>query len=108
MIQMQSMLTAADNSGARRVMCIKVLGGSKRRYARIGDIIKVTVKDAIPRGKVKKGEVYDAVVVRTRSGVRRNDGSLIRFDGNAAADDLLRSSATVGNLGERGEPDILT
>ena len=84
MIQMQSMLTAADNSGARRVMCIKVLGGSKRRYARIGDIIKVTVKDAIPRGKVKKGEVYDAVVVRTRSGVRRNDGSLIRFDGNAA------------------------
>jgi len=84
MIQMQSMLAAADNSGARRVMCIKVLGGSKRRYARIGDIIKVTVKDAIPRGKVKKGEVYDAVVVRTRSGVRRNDGSLIRFDGNAA------------------------
>ena len=84
MIQMQSMLSAADNSGARRVMCIKVLGGSKRRYARIGDIIKVTVKDAIPRGKVKKGEIYDAVVVRTRSGVRRNDGSLIRFDGNAA------------------------
>jgi large subunit ribosomal protein L14 len=84
MIQMQSMLTAADNSGARRVMCIKVLGGSKRRYARIGDIIKVSVKDAIPRGKVKKGEVYDAVVVRTRSGVRRSDGSLIRFDGNAA------------------------
>ena len=84
MIQMQSMLTAADNSGARRVMCIKVLGGSKRSYARICDIIKVTVKDAIPRGKVKKGEVYDAVVVRTRSGVRRNDGSLIRFDGNAA------------------------
>jgi len=84
MIQMQSMLSAADNSGARRVMCIKVLGGSKRRYARIGDIIKVTVKDAIPRGKVKKGEVYDAVVVRTRSGVRRTDGSLIRFDGNAA------------------------
>jgi large subunit ribosomal protein L14 len=84
MIQMQSMLTAADNSGARRVMCIKVLGGSKRRYAGIGDIIKVTVKDAIPRGKVKKGEIYDAVVVRTRKGVRRNDGSLIRFDGNAA------------------------
>jgi len=89
MIQMQSMLSAADNSGARRVMCIKVLGGSKRRYARIGDIIKVTVKDAIPRGKVKKGEVYDAVVVRTRSGVRRRDGSLIRFDGNAAV--LLNS-----------------
>jgi large subunit ribosomal protein L14 len=84
MIQMQSMLTAADNSGARKVMCIKVLGGSKRRYAGIGDIIKVTVKEAIPRGKVKKGEVYDAVVVRTRKGVRRNDGSLIRFDGNAA------------------------
>ncbi len=84
MIQMQSMLSAADNSGARQVMCIKILGGSKRRYARIGDIIKVTVKDAIPRGKVKKGEVYDAVVVRTRKGVRRSDGSLIRFDGNAA------------------------
>jgi len=84
MIQMQSMLTAADNSGARRMMCIKVLGGSKRRYARIGDIIKVTIKDAIPRGKVKKGEIYNAVVVRTRSGVRRDDGSLIRFDGNAA------------------------
>lgn len=84
MIQMQTMLSAADNSGARRVMCIKVLGGSKRRYARIGDIIKVTIKDAIPRGKVKKGEVYDAVVVRTAQGVRRPDGSLIRFDGNAA------------------------
>ncbi len=84
MIQMQSMLSAADNSGARRIMCIKVLGGSKRRYARIGDVIKVTVKEAIPRGKVKKGEVYNAVVVRTRSGVRRGDGSLIRFDGNAA------------------------
>jgi large subunit ribosomal protein L14 len=84
MIQMQSMLTAADNSGARRVMCIKVLGGSKRRYARIGDIIKVTIKDAIPRGKVKKGEVYNAVVVRTAKGVRRPDGSLIRFDRNAA------------------------
>jgi len=84
MIQMQSMLAAADNSGARQVMCIKILGGSRRRYARIGDIIKVTVKDAIPRGKVKKGEVYDAVVVRTRKGVRRSDGSLIRFDGNAA------------------------
>ena len=84
MIQMQSMLSAADNSGAKRVMCSKVLGGSKRRYARIGDVIKVTVKDAIPRGKVKKGEVYNAVVVRTRKGVRRQDGSLIRFDGNAA------------------------
>jgi len=84
MIQMQSMLDAADNSGARRLMCIKVLGGSRRRYAGIGDVIKVTVKEAIPRGKVRKGEVFDAVVVRTRKGVRRPDGSLIRFDGNAA------------------------
>ena len=84
MIQMQTVLDAADNSGARRVQCIKVLGGSKRRYAGVGDVIKVSVKDAIPRGKVKKGEVYNAVVVRTRKGVRRNDGSLIRFDGNAA------------------------
>ena len=84
MIQMQSHLDVADNSGAKEVMCIKVLGGSKRRYAGIGDIIKVSVKDAIPRGKVKKGEVYDAVIVRTRRGVRRSDGSLIKFDGNAA------------------------
>jgi len=84
MIQMQSMLSAADNSGARKVMCIKVLGGSKRRYAGVGDIIKVSVKDAIPRGRVKKGEIYNAVVVRTKKGVRRKDGSLIRFDGNAA------------------------
>lgn len=84
MIQMQSMLDVADNSGARRLMCIKVLGGSHRRYARIGDVIKVSIKDAIPRGKVKKGEVFNAVVVRTRKGVRRGDGSLIRFDGNAA------------------------
>jgi large subunit ribosomal protein L14 len=84
MIQVQSTLSAADNSGAKLVMCIKVLGGSKRRYAAIGDVIKVTVKDAIPRGKVKKGEVYNAVVVRTAKGVRRPDGSLIRFDGNAA------------------------
>jgi large subunit ribosomal protein L14 len=84
MIQMQTVLDAADNSGARRVQCIKVLGGSKRRYAAIGDVIKVSVKDAIPRGKVKKGEIYTAVVVRTRKGVRRGDGSLIRFDGNAA------------------------
>jgi large subunit ribosomal protein L14 len=84
MIQMQTVLDAADNSGARRIQCIKVLGGSKRRYAGVGDIIKVSVKDAIPRGKVKKGEVYNAVVVRTRKGVRRKDGSLIRFDGNAA------------------------
>ncbi len=84
MIQTQSMLDVADNSGARRVMCIKVLGGSHRRYARVGDIIKVTVKDAIPRGKVKKGQVLKAVVVRTKAPVRRPDGSVIRFDGNAA------------------------
>ena len=84
MIQTQSYLEVADNSGARRVMCIKVLGGSKRRYARVGDLIKVTVKEANPRGKVKKGQVMTAVVVRTRKGVRRPDGSLIRFDDNAA------------------------
>ena len=84
MIQMQTVLNAADNSGARKMQCIKVLGGSKRRYAAIGDIIKVSIKDAIPRGKVKKGEVYDALVVRTKHGVRRPDGSKIRFDGNAA------------------------
>jgi large subunit ribosomal protein L14 len=84
MIQTQSYLDVADNSGARRVMCIKVLGGSKRRYARVGDLIKVTVKEAIPRGKVKKGQVMTAVVVRTRKGVRRPDGSIIRFDNNAA------------------------
>lgn len=84
MIQMQTNLDVADNSGARKVMCIKVLGGSHRRYAGIGDIIKVSVKDAIPRARVKKGEVYNAVVVRTRKGVRRPDGSLLRFDGNAA------------------------
>lgn len=84
MIQMQTILNAADNSGARRIMCIKVLGGSKRRYAGIGDVIKVSIKDAIPRGRVKKGEIYNAVVVRTRKGVRRPDGSLIRFDSNAA------------------------
>ncbi|WP_428101526.1 50S ribosomal protein L14 [Candidatus Rariloculus sp.] len=84
MIQAQTVLQSADNSGARRLQCIKVLGGSKRRYARIGDIIRVTIKDAIPRGKVKKGEIYHAVVVRTRKGIRRPDGSAIRFDGNAA------------------------
>jgi len=84
MIQMQTVLEVADNSGARRLMCIKVLGGSRARYAKIGDVIKVSVKEAVPRGKVKKGEVYNAVVVRTRKGVRRSDGSLIRFDGNAA------------------------
>jgi large subunit ribosomal protein L14 len=84
MIQLRTRLVAADNSGARELMCIKVMGGTRRRYAGVGDVIKVSVKDAIPRGKVKKGEVYDAVVVRTRRGVRRGDGSLIRFDGNAA------------------------
>lgn len=84
MIQMQSNLSVADNTGARSVQCIKVLGGSKRRYANIGDIIKVTVKEAAPRGRVKKGEVYSAVVVRTAKGVRRQDGSSISFDGNAA------------------------
>jgi len=84
MIQMQSVLDIADNSGARRVMCIKVLGGSHRRYAHIGDVIKVSIKEAIPRGKVKKGDVMNAVVVRTAKGVRRPDGSSIKFDGNAA------------------------
>ena len=84
MIQMQSMLGVADNSGARKLQCIKVLGGSRRRYAGIGDVIKVSVKDAMPRGKVKKGEVYNAVVVRTAKGVRRTDGSLVKFDSNAA------------------------
>ena len=98
MIQLQTVLNAADNSGAKSLMCIKVMGGTRRRYAAVGDLIKVSVKDAIPRGKVKKGEhatpviyyklkkgeVYDAVVVRTRRGVRRADGSLIKFDGNAA------------------------
>jgi large subunit ribosomal protein L14 len=84
MIQTESMLDVADNSGAKRVQCIKVLGGSHRRYARIGDIIKITVKEAIPRGKVKKGQVLNAVVVRTRKGVRRPDGSVIRFDVNSA------------------------
>ena len=84
MIQMQSMLDVADNSGARSVMCIKVLGGSHRRYANVGDVIKVSVKEAIPRGKVNKGDVCTAVVVRTKKGVRRQDGSVIRFDSNAA------------------------
>ncbi len=84
MIQMESNLDVADNSGARRVQCIKVLGGSKRRYATIGDTIVVSVKEAIPRGRVKKGQVMKAVIVRTAKGVRRADGSLIRFDRNAA------------------------
>ena len=83
MIQMQTRLHIADNSGAVRAMCIKVLGGSKRRYANIGDVIKASIKEASPRSKVKKGDVYDAVVVRTAQGVRRNDGSRIRFDNNA-------------------------
>ena len=84
MIQTETMLDIADNSGARRVQCIKVLGGSRRRYAGIGDVIKVAVKEAIPRGRVRKGQVMDAVVVRTKKGVRRTDGSAIRFDQNAA------------------------
>ena len=84
MIQMRTILNVADNSGAKRCMCIKVLGGSKRRYAAVGDVIKVSVKDAIPRGKVKKGEVHKAVIVRTRRDIRRADGSTIRFDKNAA------------------------
>jgi large subunit ribosomal protein L14 len=92
MIQMQSILTVADNSGAKRVQCIKVLGGSKRKYAGIGDVIKVSVKEALPNGKVKKGEVRSAVIVRTRKEVRREDGSYIRFDENAAV--------LVNNLGE--------
>ncbi len=98
MIQMQSMLDAADNSGARKVMCIKVLGGSHRRYAHIGDVIKVTVKEAIPRGKVKKGDVLKAVVVRTRKGVRRPDGSVIRFDRNAC---VLLNDNTEQPIGTR-------
>ncbi len=84
MIQTQTTLDVADNSGARKLMCIKVLGGSHRRYASVGDVIKVSVKEAIPRGRAKKGEIYNAVVVRTRKGIRRQDGSLIKFDGNAA------------------------
>lgn len=84
MIQMQSRLSVADNSGAKELQCIKVLGGSHRRYAGIGDIIKVSVKEAMPRGRVKKGDVYNALIVRTRKGVRRADGSVLRFDGNAA------------------------
>ena len=83
MIQMQTILKSADNSGARKVMCIKVLGGSHRRFASVGDVIKVAIKDALPKAKVKKGEVYKAVIVRTKKGVRRQDGSLIRFDSNA-------------------------
>ena len=84
MIQMQTVLDVADNTGARKIMCIKVLGGSKRRYASVGDVIKVSIKDAAPRGRVKKGDVYNAVVVRTAKGVRRPDGALVKFDSNAA------------------------
>src|SRR5690606_25789209 len=98
MIQMQSMLDAADNSGARSVMSIKVLGGSHRRYAHVGDIIKVTVKEAIPRGRYKKGDVLKAVVVRTRKGVRRPDGSVIRFDRNAC---VLLNNNTEQPIGTR-------
>jgi large subunit ribosomal protein L14 len=84
MIQTESRLEVADNTGAKSVLCIKVLGGSKRRYASVGDVIKVSIKEAAPRGRVKKGEIYSAVVVRTAKGIRRGDGSLIKFDGNAA------------------------
>ena len=96
MIQMQSILNIADNSGARSVMCIKVLGGSKRRYANVGDIIKVAVREAIPTGKVKKGQVVNALVVRTKKGVRRRDGSLIKFDENAAVL-LNQQNAPIGD-----------
>lgn len=98
MIQEQSVLHVADNSGARSAMCIKVLGGSRRRYAGIGDIIKVTIKEAIPRGKVKKGEVLKAVVVRTKKGIRRQDGSVIRFDTNAC---VILNNATEQPIGTR-------
>lgn len=96
MIQIQSVLDVADNSGARKVMCIKVLGGSHRRYANIGDVIKISIKEAIPRGKVKKGDVMNALVVRTKKGVRRTDGSIIRFDKNAVVvlDNQLKPIAT--------------
>lgn len=97
MIQMQTELAVADNSGARTVMCIKVLGGSKRRYAGVGDVIKVSVKDAVPRGKVKKGEVWNAVVVRTKKRVRRGDNSVIRFDSNA----VILLTAQLQPLGTR-------
>lgn len=97
MIQMQTELAVADNSGARSVMCIKVLGGSKRRYAGVGDVIRVSIKDAVPRGKVKKGEVWHAVVVRTKKRVRRGDGSVIRFDSNA----VILLTAQLQPLGTR-------
>ena len=95
MIQTESRLEVADNTGAKSVLCIKVLGGSKRRYASVGDVIKVSIKEAAPRGRVKKGEIYSAVVVRTAKGIRRSDGSLVKFDGNAAV--LLKTgNALVG------------
>jgi large subunit ribosomal protein L14 len=97
MIQMETNLDVADNSGARRVQCIKVLGGSKRRYATVGDTIVVSVKEAIPKGRVKKGQVMKAVIVRTAKGIRRPDGSLIRFDRNAA----VLVSATGDPVGTR-------
>lgn len=95
MIQTETVLDVADNSGAKRVQCIKVLGGSHRRYAGVGDLIKISVKEAIPRGKVKKGQVMNAVVVRTKKGVRRPDGSIIRFDTNSAVL-LTANNAPVG------------
>ncbi|AFA41043.1 50S ribosomal subunit protein L14 [Wigglesworthia glossinidia endosymbiont of Glossina morsitans morsitans (Yale colony)] len=98
MIQVQTVLSVADNSGARSVMCIKVLGGSRRRYARIADIIKIAIKDAIPRAKVKKGEVLKAVVVRTRKALVRSDGSVIRFDRNAC---VLLNDTTEQPIGTR-------
>lgn len=97
MIQMQSILDVADNSGAKSVMCIKVFGGSKKRWANIGDSIKITVKDAIPRGKIKKGEIFNAVIVRTKKGVKRLDGSVVRFDNNAVV--LINSQGQL--LGSR-------
>ncbi|CAA3706335.1 50S ribosomal protein L14 [Candidatus Portiera aleyrodidarum] len=98
MIQTQTKLEIADNSGAKKVQCIKVLGGSRRRYAKIGDLIKITVKEAIPKGKVKKGQVMKAVVVRTKKGIRRRDGSIIRFDSNAV---VLLNNTTEQPVGTR-------
>ena len=97
MIQMQTNLDVADNSGARRVQCIKVLGGSKRKFASVGDVIVVTVKEAIPRGRVKKGDVHRAVIVRTAKEIRRPDGSTIRFDRNAAV--LITKSRSIPSFG---------
>ena len=105
MIQMQTTLVSADNSGAKKLMCIKVLGGSHRRFATIGDVIKVAIKDAIPKGKVKKGEVYNAVIVRTKKGIRRPDGSAIRFDSNAVV--LLRDSTFLSLTESNSPSDVL-